>query len=194
MAHLAPVGGDHVGGGGQAGGAAELGHHLAAGVAVLGAAGVLGIGQHAVQVAAQGDGLVQRPAAVGIEGDARLGEALGQGADRLHLGLAAQHAALELEVLEAVAGVGRLGLADDGLGSQRLLVAHAEPGVVGVGLVAVAEVGLAAVADEEQVAEHLHLVALLAFAEQGGDRHAEVLAEQVEQRRLQCGDRMDGDA
>ncbi len=30
MGHLAPVGGNHVGGRGQAGGAAELGHHLAA--------------------------------------------------------------------------------------------------------------------------------------------------------------------
>ena len=37
-------------------------------------------------------------------------------------------------------------------------------------------------------------VALLALAEQGRHRHAEELAEQVEQRRLERGDRMDGDA
>jgi hypothetical protein len=38
---LAPVGGDHVGRRRQAGRAAELGHHLAAGKTVLGAALVL---------------------------------------------------------------------------------------------------------------------------------------------------------
>ncbi|MNE32919.1 hypothetical protein D3C80_1265520 [compost metagenome] len=59
MAHLPPVGSDHVGGGGQAGGAAELGHHLTARVAVLGTARVFGVGQHIVLVAAQGNGLLQ---------------------------------------------------------------------------------------------------------------------------------------
>ena len=48
-----------------------------------------------------------------------------------------------------------------------------------------------AVADVEQVAEHLDRVALLAFAEQRGDRHAEVLAEQVEQRGFDRRDRVD---
>jgi hypothetical protein len=47
------------------------------------------------------------------------------------------------------------------------------------------------VADEEQVAEHLDRVALLAFAEQRRDRHAEVLAEQVEQRRFDRGHGVD---
>ena len=50
------------------------------------------------------------------------------------------------------------------------------------------------VADVEQVAEHLDRVALLAFAEQRRDRHAQVLAEQVEQRRFDGRDRVDGDA
>ena len=45
VAQLAPVGGDHVGRGRQAGGAAELGHHLAAREAVLGAARVFGVGE-----------------------------------------------------------------------------------------------------------------------------------------------------
>ncbi len=48
----------------------------------------------------------------------------GHGLDLL---VAAQHAALELEVVEAVALVRRLGQAHDGLGRQRLLVAQAEP-------------------------------------------------------------------
>ncbi|MNF78565.1 hypothetical protein D3C84_607530 [compost metagenome] len=147
-----------------------------------------------MQIAAQLDGFGQGPAAIGVEGHPRLREALGQGADRLDFLAAAEHAALELEVVEAITRMGRLGLANDGLGAQRFLVAHAEPGVVGIGFVAIAQVGLLAVADKEQVTEHLHRVALLAFAEQGRHRHAEVLAEQVEQRRLQGGDRMDGDA
>jgi hypothetical protein len=49
----------------------------------------------------------------------------------------------------------------------------------------------APVADVEQVTEHRHGVALLALAEQLGHRDAEVLAEQVEQRRLQGRDGVD---
>ena len=70
--------------------------------------------------------------------------------------------------------------------------------VVGVGgLVGrrlIGEVGLGAVADEEQVAQRLHTRALLTVAEQRRDRHLEVLAEQVEQRRLDGGHRVHGDA
>ena len=50
------------------------------------------------------------------------------------------------------------------------------------------------IADVEQVAQHLDRVALPAFAQQGGDRHVEVLAEQVEQRRFDGGDGVDGGA
>jgi hypothetical protein len=50
MAHLTPVGGDHIGGGRQAGGAAELRHHFAAGEALLSAARIFRIGQHALQL------------------------------------------------------------------------------------------------------------------------------------------------
>ena len=71
MAQLAPVGGDHVGRRRQAGGAAELGHHLAAREAVLGAARVLGVGDDAAHVAHQADRVLEQPAAVRIERDAR---------------------------------------------------------------------------------------------------------------------------
>ena len=43
-------------------------------------------------------------------------------------------------------------------------MAQAEPVVIGVGLVAVGQVGGVAIPHIEQVAEHLHCVALLAFA------------------------------
>ncbi len=115
--------------------------------------------------------------------------------DGLDLVLAAQHAALELEVVEAVALVRRLGQAHDGLGR------HAPPRGAGAtsrrrrpGRCAYGRSVLRAVADVEQVAEHLDRVALLAFAEQRRDRHVEVLAEQVEQRRLDRRDGVDGDA
>ena len=52
-----------------------------------------------------------------------------------------------------------------------------------------------AVANEEQVAQHLHLgIALLAFAQQRGHRHVQVLAQQIEQGRLDRGDGVDGGA
>jgi hypothetical protein len=100
---LPPVGGDHVGGRGQAGGAAELGHHLAAGEAVFGAAGVFGIGHHAAHALAQADGVLQQPAAVGVERDAGLGKRSCSAVTASTFLVAAQHAALELEVVEAVA-------------------------------------------------------------------------------------------
>ncbi|MNZ79901.1 hypothetical protein D3C78_985190 [compost metagenome] len=145
-------------------------------------------------VAAQGDGLLEGPGAVGVEGDARLGEAFGQGGHRFDLFLAAQHAAFQLEVVEAVARVGGLGQAHHRFRGQRCFVAQAEPGVIGIRLAAVVEVGLVAVANVEEVTEHFHFVALLAFAEQRRHRYAQVLAEQVEQRCFQRGDGMDGDA
>ncbi len=55
----------------------------------------------------------------------------------------------------------------------------------------VGQIGFAAVADIEEIAQHRHLVALLAGTEQLRHRHTEALAEQVEQRRLQRGDRVD---
>ena len=119
------------------------------------------------------------------------GKALVQRRDRLDLFLAAQHAALQLEIVEAVARVRGLGEAHDRLRRQRRLVAKAQPCVVGAGLAGIRKVGLGAVADEEQVAQHLHRVALLALAEQLRDGHAQMLSEQIEQRRLDRGHRMD---
>lgn len=63
-------------------------------------------------------------------------------------------------------------------------------GFVGGG--AVGEVGLGAVADEEQVAQRLHLVSLLPVSEQSRHRDVEVLAQQVQQRGLDGGDGVDG--
>ena len=53
-AELAPVGGDHVCCGGQAGGAAEFGHDFAAGEALLGSAGVFGVGEDVLFVRCRG--------------------------------------------------------------------------------------------------------------------------------------------
>jgi hypothetical protein len=85
VGQFAPIGGDHVGGGAQAGGAPELGHHLAGGVAALGAAGVFGVREHAVQVSAQCDRVAQRPAAVGVKRDAGVREVRGERGDGFHL-------------------------------------------------------------------------------------------------------------
>jgi hypothetical protein len=62
-----------------------------------------------------------------------------------------------------------------------------------VGRRAVSQVGSGAVPDEEQVSQRLHPAALLAVAEQGRDGHAEILAEQVQQRGFHRGDGMHGD-
>src|SRR5690606_40683002 len=63
----------------------------------------------------------------------------------------------------------------------------------GVRFVAIAQVGPVAIGDEEQITEHFHFVTLLAIAEQRRDGYAKMLAEQIEQRRLQRGKGMHGD-
>ncbi len=65
MPHLPPVGGDHIGGGRQARRAAELGHHFAAGEALFGAARIFRIGQHALQLFTNLNGLLKQPAPFG---------------------------------------------------------------------------------------------------------------------------------
>ena len=82
----------------------------------------------------------------------------------------------------------RFGEAHDRLRRHRGFVPQAKPVVTGTGVARVAQTGLALVADEEQVAEHLDCIALLAFAEQRRHRHAKVLAQQVEQGRFEGGD------
>ncbi|MNN30519.1 hypothetical protein D3C81_1441690 [compost metagenome] len=59
MAHLPPVGGDHVGRGFQTRGATEFGHDFSPRVTVFCPARVFGVGQHAVLIAAQADGFFQ---------------------------------------------------------------------------------------------------------------------------------------
>ncbi len=115
-----------------------------------------------MQVARQAHRLSQRPGAVRVQRDAGLRKARMQRAYRLHFGLAGQRAALELEVAEAVARVRGLGQAHHRLRRQRHLIAQAKPVVVGTGFCAVAQIGLVAVADVEQIAQHLHRLALLA--------------------------------
>ena len=144
-------------------------------------------------VAHQAGRFGERPAAVRIERDARFGKALVQGGDRGHFLVAGEHAALQLEVGEAVARVRRFGQADDGAGIERRLVAQRGPGVA-LGIAAIGQLASPPVADVEQVAEHRHALALPAFAEQGRDRHAEMLAEQIEQGALEAGDGVDGGA
>src|SRR5579883_639512 len=191
MRQLPPVGCDHVGRGGKPRGAPELRHDLAAGEAGLGAAGVLRIGEDAVHILAEADSLVERPGAVRVQRHTRIGKALGDRSDGLDLRFAAQHAALQFEIGKAVEVMGCFGEPHDGLGRHRLLMAQPEPVDRFVFACDISETGLAAVADKEEIAERLDAGALLALAEQGGDRQAKMLAEQVEQRGLHCRHRVD---
>ncbi len=97
--------------------------------------------------------------------------------------VAGEDAAFEFEIVEAVAGLGGFGEMDDGFGGEGLLVAETQP-VVGGCVATVGEIGLAAVADVEEVAEHFDAGALLAVAEEGCDGDAEKLAEKIEQGGL----------
>ena len=52
--------------------------------------------------------------------------------------------------------------------------------------------GLLPVADVEEITEHRHRGALLTVPEERGDRHAEELAQQIEERAFQRRGRVDG--
>jgi hypothetical protein len=129
VVELAPVGRDHVRGGAEAGGLLELRHDLASGEAGFGAARILGVSEHALEVLTDFDGFLEEPGAVGVEGDPGLREAGGEGADGFDLARGAEHAALELEVLEAETFLRGLRLAHDALGSEGFLIAKTMPGV-----------------------------------------------------------------
>ena len=151
MGQLSPVGGHHVGGGGQAGGAAKLGHHLAPTEALFGPARVFGIGHHTVQVAHQAHRVFEQPAPVGVKRDTCLRKAFVQGTHGLNFCLPRQHTAFELEVVEAIFGMRRLGQAHHRFGRHGFFVAQAKPRIVCVLFAAVRQVGAGTVANEKQI-------------------------------------------
>ena len=189
---LTPVGGDHVGRGGQAGSAAELGHHFASRKSTFRAAGIFGVREHIAASLTESDGFTERPGAIGVDGDARVGEAFGERDDGFHLFGAVAHAALQLEVAKAVARLGGLGEADDGGDGQCFFVAEAEPIVRRVWRSGIGQSGLRTVAHVEQVPENVHGFALLPFAKQGGDRDVQKLSQQIEQGGFEGGHGMNG--
>ena len=144
---------------------------------MFGPARILRIGEHAIEVAAKPDRLLERPGPVGIDGDASAGEARFERAHRLDLGFAGEHAALELEIRKAVARLRGFGEPDDRGRRERCLVAQPQPIALGVGRAAIRQVGLVAVADVEKIAQHFHRAALLAFPEQRGNGNAEELPQ-----------------
>ena len=141
-------------------------------------------------VTTETDGFRERPSPIGIESDPRRRKALVQSDDRLHLGLAREDTALELEIIETVAASRRIREAQDRLGRQRFFVTQPEPGVISIRLSAIVERRLVAISDEEEVAEHLNPIALHAVAKQRGDRHINELTQKIEQRAFDRGDRV----
>jgi hypothetical protein len=96
--------------------------------------------------------------------------------------------------VEAVAGVSGFGETDDGFGGEGILVAEAQPIVRRICVATLGETGAAGIAYIEQVAEDLDAGALLAVAEESGDRDAEKLPEKVEEGGFEGGDDVDGGA
>ena len=95
----------------------------------------------------------------------------------LNFVFATQDAALELEILKAVARLRGLGQPHDGLGIHRLLMAQTQPVIAGLGLGPVRQVGQVAVTHVKKVAEHRHGRALLALAQQSCHWHPKKLAQ-----------------
>ena len=78
----------------------------------------------------------------------------------------------------------RLGESDHCLGRESHLVPQAQPLVIDMWRAEIGQVGLGTVADIEEVPQSFGGSALLAFAQQRGNRHAEEVAQEIKQRRL----------
>ena len=177
MAHFAPVRGDHIGRHRQPGGPTELGHDFAAREALFRAAGIFRIGQDIPLPFAQANRFIQQPCTVGIDGDPRIREALFQRPGRFNLLLAGQHAALQLEILKAVAILRRLGQPHHRVAGERFLVAQLIPVVFAPGASQIGEIGFIAIANVEQIAQHGDRIALFAGPQQLADRDIERLTQ-----------------
>ena len=190
MADLSPVRSNHVGGCREAGSSAELGYDLTAGVYTLGTAGILTVGENAVHILHVLAGLLESPAAVRIQVDAGIRESLLQGLDDLHLLVAGQNAALQLEILEAVLVIGSLRHCHDVVGIQGLLMTETIPLAVGIRLCVVGKVCLVSVAHEEEIAQYVDLVSLLTVAQKLTNRHLQELSQKIEAGGLNGGKHM----
>ena len=154
VTHFAPVSGNHIRGRRQARLATELGHDLTPGKAFLRAARILGIGENVVLTSAQPHSLFQRPRAVRINRDARIGKPLRKGRHGGDLLVAFKDATFEFKILKSVTLMCGLGEPDNCGRCQGFLVAQPKPIVVSVGGATIQQVRPLSIADIEQIAEH----------------------------------------
>ena len=100
MAHLPPVGGDHIGCGRQASCATELCHHFTPGETLLRTTRIFCISQRTFQVCTDFNRFVQRPGTVRIERNTRLRETLRQCHNRFCFFFPGQYTAFSLKSLK----------------------------------------------------------------------------------------------
>ena len=136
---------------------------------MFGAARVFGVSQHAAQLFADFDGFIERPSAVGVEGDAGFGEAFGQRGHGFGFFKTVQHAAFEFEIVEAVFFISSFSQTHNRFRRQGFFMTHAIPVASVVFLILVRQVGFFAVADKEEIAQHFHGIALLTVAQKRGN-------------------------
>src|SRR3954454_23588056 len=81
-----------------------------------------------------------------------------------------------------VASLRRFGETQQGANRECLLIAKMQPFIALFTAIAIGEAGPVLVADEEQISEHIHALALLSVAEKRAHRQFQVLSKQVNQR------------
>ena len=190
VTHLAPVGIDHVGGGKHTGLLTKLRHHLTAGETVLCTTRILDVCKDLLKLRCHLERLLEGPAAVRIEVDTCIRECLLDGRHGLILHFRLEHAALQLEILEAVLLRRCLRQCDDVLRVHRFFVTKSVPLAVRVGLIHVWKGGLLTITDIEKVGKETYGCSLKAIAHEGSRRNLEELAHQVKKRCFDCGDNM----
>ena len=191
MVELPPVGGDHVGGHPQGHGVLEFRHHFPAGEAGFRTGGVFDVAQDPFHGLAQPDGFFQAPGPIGIDVDPGIGEGFLQGPAGVHFVGTFHNPALQLEVPETVLFVKDLGFFHHLFMGEDFSPAVPEPGIRAVGFIQVGQVRFILVGHIEQIAQHFHLVPLLAFRQQFAHGNAQILAQQIQQGTFQSPFRPD---
>ena len=190
MAHLPPVGGDHIGCGRQASCATELCHHFTPGETLLRTTRIFCISQRTFQVFTNFNRFVQRPGTVRIERNTRLREALRQCHNRLGLFFPGQYTALQFEIVEAIFFICRFRQAHHRIRRHRFFVTQAIPVTFIIRLALIRQRCGFAITDEEQITEHFDFATLLTIAQQRCHVYPQMLPQQIQHCRFYPGNYM----
>ena len=182
---LPPIGGDHVGRNLKLRSILEFSHDFTSRETRLRATGILDIGDNIMHSLAQFHSFAEAPCAIGVDVYPCRRESFFQCPQSLHFFLTGENATLQFEIVKAIFLLQCLCLLYDSLGSQDFLTPQAEPRVRADPFVQILHLSrrhFVFIRNIKQIAQHLHLFALLAFTQQLTHGNAQILSQQIQHR------------